>query len=98
MGEEWTRAGRPEGPHDPHPRCPRPYYTPDPCCSMYRRGRGGCGRGDGALVATLSGGQVTRSALLLICMYWAPALSSLRCARGQALSEAKDLVAHRARP
>src|SRR5438270_347402 len=36
----------------PHPFPTRPYYTANrPTKAVYRRGRGGCGRGDGALVA-----------------------------------------------
>src|SRR5436309_14014191 len=46
IGRATTRA------HPPHPLPARPYYTANrPAQSVYSRGRGGCGRGDGALVA-----------------------------------------------
>src|SRR5712691_4862471 len=46
IGRATTRA------HPPHPLPARPYYTANrPAMAVYRRGRGGCGRGDGALVA-----------------------------------------------
>src|SRR2546421_3126174 len=46
IGRATTRA------HPPHPLPARPYYTANrPAPPVYRRGRGGCGRGDGALVA-----------------------------------------------
>ena len=46
IGRATTRA------HPPHPLPTRPYYrTNRPAQPVYRRGRGGCGRGDGALVA-----------------------------------------------
>src|SRR5436190_22456366 len=45
-GRATTRA------HPPHPLPTRPYYTTKrPAKPMYSRGRGGCGRGVGALVA-----------------------------------------------
>src|SRR5438067_9952807 len=45
-GRATTRA------HPPHPLPARPYYTANrPAKAVYSRGRGGCGRGDGALVA-----------------------------------------------
>src|SRR6266566_9285141 len=47
-----TPDGRPQGPTTPHPLPARPYYTTNrPSKPVYSRGRGGCGRGDGALVA-----------------------------------------------
>src|SRR5437763_5205394 len=46
IGRATTRA------HPPHPLPARPYYTANrPAKPAYSRGRGGCGRGDGALVA-----------------------------------------------
>src|SRR3989440_7216036 len=46
IGRATTRA------HPPHPLPARPYYTANrPAPPVYSRGRGGCGRGDGALVA-----------------------------------------------
>src|SRR6266436_195728 len=61
IGRATTRAntvqiksadGRPQGPTPPHPLPARPYYTTNLLVKpVYRRGRGGCGCGDGALVA-----------------------------------------------
>jgi len=46
IGRATTRA------HPPHPLPARPYYTANRLAkAVYGRGRGGCGRGDGALVA-----------------------------------------------
>src|SRR5439155_6437701 len=46
IGRATTRA------HPPHPLPARPYYTTNRLAQPeYSRGRGGCGRGDGALVA-----------------------------------------------
>src|SRR5436190_2111085 len=67
-GRATTRAHlylspREDSASSPRYTCPQtgfPYYTTNRTAKpVYGRGRGGCGRGDGALVATLSGGQVT---------------------------------------
>src|SRR5947209_10266798 len=53
-GSMMERDGRPQGPTTPHPLPARPYDTTNWLAkAVYRRGRGGCGRGDGGLVANI---------------------------------------------
>src|SRR2546423_8605940 len=81
IGRATTRA------HPPHPLPARPYYTANrPAQSVYRRGRGGCGRGDGALVAARP--CPPQHLFSLFEMYW-----GLSHPPSVILSEAKDLAA-----
>src|SRR2546421_12126598 len=67
-GGDWTPDGRPQGPTTPHPLPARPYYTTKWLARpVYSRGRGGCGRGDGALVAA-------RPCFEMYCPLWGPCL------------------------
>src|SRR6266487_1163228 len=65
--------GRPQGPTTPHPHPARPYDTTNrPAKAVYSRGRGGCGRGDGALVAARP--YPPHPLFSLFAMYWSLSL------------------------
>src|SRR2546421_6075795 len=64
-----TADGRPQGSTTPHPHPARPYDTTNrPAKAVYSRGRGGCGRGDGALVAARP--YPPHPLFSLFAMYW----------------------------
>src|SRR2546421_1262890 len=69
-GRATTRA------HPTHPLPARPYDTTNrPAQSVYRRGRGGCGRGDGALVAARPCPPSPLFSLFeMYCPLWVPAV------------------------